>query len=318
MFSVDASPQFSPVRLWLPPWGLHACLRAVMWRSTVGMDLTESQRWGHFPAGPVCTISGLLQGRVDVLASGAGHDPFSERQAAPHMAVMGPQSGPRSAVYSAEAEGVMLIFYPDAFWAMTGVPPQTLGDQIVDAHGVLPPALLAVCKRLFEAGDIDQGVQQFLDGLLPIWQQRAQHLPDHQGAPIDWGQNFAPWMEALAMRAAVTGWGRSLRQSERRIKQWTGWSLRKLQGSVRGEAAFFAVMEAMLEERLDWTQIALDNGFSDQSHFIRETRRISGFSPETLLHGLIHEEAFWIYRAWAQLAGYEVPTKVPTKALLAD
>jgi AraC-like DNA-binding protein len=307
MSSVDASPQFSPVRLWLPPWGLHACLRAVMWRSTVGMGLTESQRWGHFPAGPVCTISGLHQGRVEVLASGAGHDPFSERQAAPRMSVMGPQSGPRSAVYSAEAEGVMLIFYPDAFWAMTGVPPQTLGDQIVDAHGVLPAALLAVCERLFEAGDIDQGVQRFLDGLLPIWQQRAQHLTDHQGGPSDWGQNLAPWMEALAMRAAATGWGRSLRQSERRIKQWTGWSLRKLQGSVRGEAAFFAVMEAMLEERVDWAQIALDNGFSDQSHFIRETRRITGFSPEALRHGFNHEEAFWVYRAWAQLAGYAVP-----------
>ena len=116
------------------------------------------------------------------------------------------------------------------------------------------------------------------------------------------------------MRAAATGWGRSLRQSERRIKQWTGWSLRKLQGSVRGEAAFFAVMEAMLEDQLDWAQIALDNGFSDQSHFIRETRRITGFSPEALRHGFIHEEAFWVYRAWAQLAGYEVPTP----AVLAD
>ena len=82
--------------------------------------------------------------------------------------------------------------------------------------------------------------------------------------------------------------------------------MRKLQGSVRGEAAFFAVMEAMLEARLYWTQIALDNGFSDQSHFIRETRRITGFSPEVLRHGLIHEEAFWVYRAWAQLAGYEI------------
>jgi hypothetical protein len=33
-----------------------------------------------------------------------------------------------------------------------------------------------------------------------------------------------------------------------------------------------------------------------------------------LRHGLIHEEAFWVYRAWAQLAGYEVPTP----AALAD
>jgi hypothetical protein len=37
-----------------------------------------------------------------------------------------------------------------------------------------------------------------------------------------------------------------------------------------------------------------------------------------LRHGFLQAEAFWIYRAWAQLAGYEVPTKVPPKALLAD
>lgn len=315
MSSVYALPRFSPVRHWLPPWGLSACVRAVIWRSTVGMDLSQSQRWGHYPAGPVCTISYLLQGSIDVLAAGAGSNPVSERQPAPRMSVMGPHSAPRSAFYGPESEGVMLIFYPDAFWAMTGVPPQSLCDQIVDAHSVLPPALLAVCKRLYEAGDVQKGVQHFFDDLLPIWQRRAQDSQGHVRPARNWGQNLAPWMEALALRAAAAGWGRSLRQSERRIKQWTGWSLRKLQGSARGEAAFFAVMEAMLEERLDWTQIALDNGFSDQSHFIRETRRITGFSPESLLHGLIHDEAFWVYRAWAQLAGYEVSAVPPMCSL---
>ncbi len=202
----------------------------------------------------------------------------------------------------------MVILYPDAFWALTGLEPQTLSDQIVDAYEVLPPDVLAAYQRLNDPVDVDRRVERLLSDLLQIWQQRSLNSHDHTGSPGGWGQNFAPWMEALALRAAATGWGRSLRQSERRIKQWTGWSLRKLQGSVRGEAAFFAVMEAILEDRLDWTQIALDNGFSDQSHFIRETRRITGFSPEVLRHGVWHEEAFWVYRAWAQLAGYDVPT----------
>jgi hypothetical protein len=43
----------------------------------------------------------------------------------------------------------------------------------------------------------------------------------------------------------------------------------KIQGPVRGEAAFFAVREAIIDDRLDWTQFALDQGFSDQSHLIR-------------------------------------------------
>jgi len=68
---------------------------------------------------------------------------------------------------------------------------------------------------------------------------------------------------------------------------------------------------------------ALDQHGRDQAHFqhrkvladadpwARETRRITGFSPEALRHGFLHEEAFWIYRAWAQLAGYAVPTQLP-------
>lgn len=308
MPSTHAPTAFSPVRSWLPPWGLRACVRAVLWRSTVGMALTESQRWGHYPAGPVCTISVLFRGSIEVLAAGVGCEPMATCEPVPSFSVMGPHSAPRSAFYGPEAEGLMVILYPDAFWALTGVEPQTLSDQIVDANEVLPPALLDAYQRLTAPVDVDQRVERLLADLLQIWQRRSLNSRDHTGSPEGWGQNFAPWMESLALRAAATGWGRSLRQSERRIKQWTGWSLRKLQGSVRGEAAFFAVMEAILEERLDWTQIALGNGFSDQSHFIRETRRITGFSPEVLRHGVWHEEAFWVYRAWAQLAGYEVPT----------
>jgi AraC-like DNA-binding protein len=286
---------------------LHACVRAVLWRSTVGMALTEPQRWGHYPAGPVCTISMLFRGDIEALAAGVGCDPMAAREPVPSFSVMGPHSAPRSAFYGPEAEGLMVILYPDAFWALTGVEPQTLSDQMVDASEVLPPDLLAAYQRLIEPVDVDQRVARLLADLLQIWQQRSLNWREKPRSSDEWGQNFASWMDALVLRAAATGWGRSLRQSERRIKQWTGWSLRKLQGSVRGEAVFFAVMEAMLEARLDWTQIALDNGFSDQSHFIRETRRITGFSPEVLRQGLIQEEAFWVYRAWAQLAGYEVP-----------
>jgi len=65
---------------------------------------------------------------------------------------------------------------------------------------------------------------------------------------------------------------------------------------------FLAVLDAINDNRLDWTQIALDHGFSDQSHFIRETRRITGFSPEALRHGVVHEEAFWSYRVLAQIS----------------
>jgi AraC-like DNA-binding protein len=125
----------------------------------------------------------------------------------------------------------------------------------------------------------------------------------------EWSRSLTPWVESLALRAAATGWGRSLRQSERRIKEWTGWPLRRLHGSVRGEAVFFAAMAALMDNRVDWVAIALDHGFADQSHFIREIRRLTGFTPEALRHGILNKEAFWSYRAWAHLAGYSLPNR---------
>lgn len=307
----DAVKLLAPVQTWLPPWSLNACVRTVIGRSTVGMALSEADRWGHYPAGPICAMSCLFEGAAEMLEAGSVADPKALRQSVPVLAVTGPHTVPRSIVYGPEGSGVMVILYPDAWWALTGVAPEDLSNKMVDAHSVLPPDLLAACQRLRQGADPQSRVQTFFEDLQTLWKEQGHERLRHTAEPRHRPPRFTPWMQALAMRAAGTGWGRSLRQSERRIKQWTGWSLRKLQGSARGEDAFFAVMEAMLEDRLDWTQIALDNGFSDQSHFIRETRRITGFSPEALRHGFLHEEAFWIYRAWAQLAGYAVPTQMP-------
>lgn len=299
-----AAKTFAPVHTWLPPWGLSTCIRAVLMRNTVGMSMPVSQRWAHYPAGPICAIHCLFKGRADLVSSGYKRHEDAPREQLPSMTVSGPHTQPQTVFYDTPGHGVMIIFYPDAWWALTGISAAALTNQVVDARTVLPKVLLRACERMFDATDDEACIHQFFEDLLPLWQQRAQTQGRWQ--PKDWAQALTPWMDSLAMRAAATGWGRSLRQSERRIKQWTGWSLRKLQGSARGEAVFFAVMEAMNVGHVDWTQIALDHGFSDQSHFIRETRRITGFSPEALRHGMLNEEAFWSYRAWARLAGYEL------------
>lgn len=301
---------FAPMQTWLPPLALSACVRVVIARSMAGMHLADAQRWGHFPVSPMVALGCLSDGSADLLAAGASAHADAPRERLPSMQLSGPQTMPRTVFYSPNASGVMVAFYPDAWLALTGMSPEGLTDRFVDAHAVLPPDVLALCERLCETveggdegGDHDAArINRFFADLLPVWQQRA-HDSKHRVWPSkDRARTMALWMEALALRAVATGWGRSLRQSERRIKHWTGWSLRKLQGSARGEAVFLAVLDAIHDNRLDWTQIALDHGFSDQSHFIRETRRITGFSPEALRHGLFHEEAFWSYRALAQIS----------------
>lgn len=298
---------FAPVQAWLPPLGLSTCIRAVLSRSSLGLNLATADRLAHFPVSPTCSINCLLTGDADLLASGHHDLDDAPRQNISGFTVTGPQTKPRTVFYETPAHGIMVIFYPDAWHALTGSTVMSLTDQVLSPEAVLPADLLQACRRMWEPGDDNERVQRWFDDLLPIWQRRTQGARHRPWSAKGWAASTGPWVESLSLRAAASGWGRSLRQSERRIKQWTGWSLRRLHGFTRGETVFFAAMAALLDDQLDWTQVALEHGFADQSHFIREVRRLTGFTPETLKVGILQQEAYWSYRAWAALAGYPLP-----------
>jgi AraC-like DNA-binding protein len=93
--------------------------------------------------------------------------------------------------------------------------------------------------------------------------------------------------------------GRSLRQVERRIKQWARLPLRGLRGFGRAEQAFFRGMsDASGTRKPHWAALAESSGFADQSHLCRVTRRITGFTPDALYRRIAEDEGFWSYRLW--------------------
>ena len=99
------------------------------------------------------------------------------------------------------------------------------------------------------------------------------------------------------MRAATSSAGRSLRQIERRVKTWAGLPMRELRAVSRAERAFLAAMSS--EGPVNWAELAADTDYADQSHLCRETRRMTGFSPDDLRRRIVSEEAFWAYRLWS-------------------
>ena len=127
--------------------------------------------------------------------------------------------------------------------------------------------------------------------LLPRWQ--AARRP----AAVPGLLRLQDWAQGLALRAASSGTGRSLRQAERRIKGWTGLPMRELRGLGRAEQAFFRTL-AQGDEPVRWTDVAADTGYADQSHLCRETRRVTGFAPAELRQRIAEDESFWIYRIW--------------------
>lgn len=284
-------------QLWLPRASLVACVRSMVTRSTLGHVLDDAQRINRFPATPLCSLSWWFEGSSEILEADAGDDMpglHSLRRAAPGRWVLsGPQTRPLSTWCPGPVHGMMVMLMPDALHLLTGLEPAELTDRLVDAAAWLPPDWLAMCERVQQLPDDAQRVACVEAFLEERWRQ---HRPKRVAAL----RRHADWAVYLTQRAATSAMGRSLRQLERRIKRWAGLPLRELRGFGRAEQAFFEAVEAeVAQSEVRWAEVAAAAGFADQPHLCRVTRRITGYAPQALYQGMQRDEAFWIYRVWA-------------------
>lgn len=279
-------------RLWLPRPALAACVRGLMVRDTRGVVLSEAQRYNHFPASPFCSLCWWPEGEAQGLLRGHPALPGSPRMAITDRALFfGPVTGPMISHNPGPVRSLLLLMAPDAVHALTGLP---VADW-VDRHAPIGEALGADWQALSDAmlAEPDEArwmpmVDHFL---APRW---AAVRPPAPLLP----HRYRDWAQALAQRAATSAAGRSLRQVERRVRQWAGQPLRELQGLVRIEEAFFNALAAQAQGPVPWASVAADTGFADQSHLCRATRRFTGFSPQVLARRIVDDESFWPYRVW--------------------
>lgn len=277
--------------LWLPRAALSSCVRAVISRDTRGAALRDEQRYNHFCATPTCAIVWYFSGCGEILDPGYPATNDSPRAPFGPLSFCGPFNRPFISWNPGPMHAMTLLLLPDALAVLTGIDPGLYINRIVPAEEVFDASWMAMCKAVEAAPDDERRVQLIEDFLHPRW-QRAR--PD---APLP-SRIYADWAQCLALRAATSGWGRSMRQIERRIKQSTGQPLRELRGLGRSEQAFFDAVVAGQSGPVNWSEVANNTGYADQSHLCRQTRRITGFPPEELRRHIFADETFWAYRLW--------------------
>ncbi len=289
--SSDTTPEHT--RLFLPPLALAGCLRGIVLRDTTTTVLDAAQRENYFPAMPLMTLAFWFEGEGDWLATPGFLPPQAGYSFRPLM-LHGPFTRPTHTRNGGPASALFLLFLPDAFSALTGIDPGALVNTVVDARAVLPADWVQWAASLAALPDNTARVAAVEAFLQPRWESKQAHLP--------LGRRFAHWADALAVRAATSGVGRSVRQAERRVKAWVGLPMREIRAVSRAEQALFkaaATLQINPEaDGLKWADLAAESAYADQSHFCRETRRITGFSPEQLMRRVVNDEAFWCYRIW--------------------
>lgn len=280
-------------RLWLPRTSLSSCTRGVMARSTLGVELTDAQRFNYFPASPLCAISWWFQGCGEFFPHDAPLQLDStERIRLSGVLFSGPHTRPSVSWNPGPAHGMMWMLMPDAVHQLTGIDIAQTVNRIIDVRDCFPTDWIDLFDTVMAAQNDDQRVTLMENFLEPLWQAARPKLPLN-------AHRYQDWAQALALRAATSGAGRSLRQVERRIKQWTGQPLRELRGVGRSERAFFEGLAfAEQGEHPNWAAVAESSGYADQSHLCRETRRITGFAPDELYRRIANDEGFWVYRLW--------------------
>ncbi|MBB5370675.1 MULTISPECIES: AraC family transcriptional regulator [unclassified Janthinobacterium] len=276
-------------RLIAPRLALASCVRAIVVRDTTGCSLLPpAQRLNRFPSVPMCCIVWTIAGELE--AAGPGLSLADVRM--PPALFGGPRSYPLVSYNPGPVHSFVVMFYPAALYALTGVSMDALLDQFLPLESVFDADWQVLSDAILAAPDDETRIRLLEAFLAPRW-QAVRKAGDHPaGAMHD-------WVRRLGVQAASTGLTSSARNVERRIKAWAGQPMRTLRRMRRAEQVFLDEREAILQGTVSWTEVAASGGYADQAHFCRETREITGLTPTELTRAMREDESYWIYRIWS-------------------
>jgi AraC-like DNA-binding protein len=276
-----------------PRPSLAGCIFGAFVRDTRDYPLGLAQRFNHFAATAYCGVTWMFEGQAHIVDWPSGADDPNSQPVMQPVVFSGPQQRPIASWNPGPVHAMTLVFFPDAMAALAGMDVSQTRDQIVPVGEVISGPLLVLCDSILQPGSVEERFRRFEDGLEPLWQSARPpgHVVSHM---------LADWSLTLAIRAATSGTGRSIRQIERRIRSWAGQSRRDIQNNARAEHVFATATANRDCPDMTLAQLAAETGFADQSHMTRHVRRETGFTPEQLRDLIENDEAFWAYRLAAE------------------
>jgi AraC-like DNA-binding protein len=217
-----------------------------------------------FSFSQVCRAGGVWQ------ANGAG----------PRGDVIGPMTTVGSNSPDERPEMLGVFLRASAITRLFGVSARELTDRIVPLEALWGPSASAVASNLAEIRG-EWARLQYLDSVL-LGRTAGSHFSRGNVDTIglaDWVWRHAGRMKALQM-AEVAG---TSRQHLTRLFREVVGVTPKLYGRL---ARFHSTLRYMRpEDRTSWAEVALEAGYADQSHMIREFRHFSNLTPEALRSG---------------------------------
>jgi AraC-like DNA-binding protein len=165
---------------------------------------------------------------------------------------------------------VQVAFEPTALHRLTGIPSTTLRNQYLDATTVLGSVVARINERLSEA-------RSYVE-MVGIVDKFVADLVQKGRAPrkFDWALQLLRDDPTLSVDRVAEQSSLSLRQFERRCREQVGMGPKLFARLGRFDRAFYTKLGR--PER-DWLTIAVDSGYVDYQHMVRDFKDFTGQTP---------------------------------------
>jgi len=268
-------------KLLLPRPALADLIACVIVRDTRARELTPQERFSFYPASPLCGVAWAPVGK----GFAVDEEGRISAEPVPSVSFFGAMPRPNAGWTDGPAFGAFVILFPEAWRTLSGREAGAFRERIVPLNEAMGPELASIfCETGWEQ-DCEATFARLQDALTPLWSQSLGPT-----GSLTW---LSDWVRRLSVSAARVG----PRQFQRRIKGWTGRAHRDLAIHARAEALF---ARSQREPGKNFAEMAASMGYADQSHMIREVKRVTGHPPGKILELIATDERFWCYRLMAE------------------
>ena len=221
------------------------------------------------------TFSPLADGCPGILFqhSHLGNYYDSNNQPMPGIFLYGQTIAPMQLRSTGRLQTVGVIFHPHALQSVFGMHAPELTGACVDLNWLNNKKEKFLYDKLLHAGSTQQQVTIITDYLLSLMQQKGnmKEVVTQAAVRTIWQQKGHVSLKELLQQLRVPE-----RSFERKFKQMVGVSPKLFARICRFQEALTQLRNNNYHRLSD---IAYDNGYADQSHFIRSFKEFTGLSP---------------------------------------
>ncbi|MEY8687739.1 DUF6597 domain-containing transcriptional factor [Bacteroides sp. AN502(2024)] len=178
-------------------------------------------------------------------------------------------------------EMIVVVFHPHAMSTFLNVPTSLFYNQEVSGYSLGDKSLNELAARIFDCQDYTlciHHIEKWLLSRIADSLSTAAYRIERIGAAVR-QIYITPQIPVTELSSIAC---LSKKQFERLFHSFVGINPKEYACIVRFQKAL-AQMQHQAGEEINLAQIAYTSGYADQSHFIREFKKFSGYTPMSLL-----------------------------------